>query len=167
VFDADKLEKIVTNLLSNAYKFTPAGGKVVLSAAVQEKDAMHGMLQLSVSDTGIGIPAGQVSRIFERFHQVDTSTTRDYEGTGIGLALVKELVDLHGGTISLESSQGAGTTFSLTLPLARWCLLQSPNRTSFCPSGQSIRLFPCLTPGRKQWHGASTVRKKRLFMYSW
>jgi DNA-binding response OmpR family regulator len=85
---------------------------------VQEKDATHGMLQLSVADTGIGIPAGQVSRIFERFHQVDTSTTRDYEGTGIGLALVKELVDLHGGKISLESHEGSGTTFSLALPLA-------------------------------------------------
>ncbi len=111
-FDADKLEKIVANLLSNAYKFTPAGGEVVFSAKILEKEATYCKLHITISDSGIGIPAEQLPRVFDRFYQADASATRGYEGTGIGLALVKELVDLHGGIISVESSQEKGTTFS-------------------------------------------------------
>jgi signal transduction histidine kinase/DNA-binding response OmpR family regulator/streptogramin lyase len=116
-FDADKLEKIVVNLLCNAYKFTPAGGEVTFSARVSEKDATYCKVHLTISDSGIGIPAEQLPRVFDRFYQADASATRDYEGTGIGLALVKELVDLHGGIISVESSQEKGTTFFVRLPL--------------------------------------------------
>jgi signal transduction histidine kinase/DNA-binding response OmpR family regulator len=116
-FDSDKLEKILTNLLSNALKFTPADGKVVVSAVVLPQNAFWRNLQITVQDTGIGIATEGLSRIFDRFYQADPSTTRVHEGTGIGLALVKELVELHAGTIKAESTPGAGTTFVVTLPL--------------------------------------------------
>ncbi len=112
-FDPDKLEKIVYNLLSNAIKFTPLEGTVTLHAAVDSPS----QLRLSVSDTGLGVPADLRDKIFDRFYQVDDSNTRTYEGTGIGLALIKELVELHGGTIALDSEEQRGTSFTLTLPL--------------------------------------------------
>jgi len=112
-FDADAIEKILTNLLSNALKFTPHGGTVdvILSSAAV------GSAQLVVKDSGPGIPADQIEHVFERFFQVDESAARSQPGTGLGLALVKELVELHGGSISAESS-GTGTTFAATIPFA-------------------------------------------------
>ncbi len=115
IFDRDKLEKILSNLLSNAYKFTPSKGEVHFSVAA-ERDDTHCLLMIQVQDSGIGITQEQLPRIFERFHQVDTSSTRAYEGTGIGLALVKELVELHCGQISVESTAAQGTTFIVRLP---------------------------------------------------
>ncbi len=115
-FDVDKMEKIVTNLLSNAFKFTPATGKVEVNVIYQ----VHGTspsLVMEVNDTGIGIDAQKLPRIFDRFYQADDSPRRDYEGTGIGLALVRELVELLKGNIGVESEAGAGTCFRLTLPL--------------------------------------------------
>ncbi|MEM6845594.1 MAG: ATP-binding protein [Bacteroidota bacterium] len=112
-FDPDKLEKITYNLLSNAIKFTPIQGTVSIHASV-EADAC---LRLSVSDSGLGVPEVLQDKIFDRFYQVDGSNTRAFEGTGIGLALVKELVDLHEGSITLDSAQQQGTTFIVTLPL--------------------------------------------------
>jgi signal transduction histidine kinase len=116
--DANKLEQILSNLLVNAGKFTPAGGQVRLSVVVQATEAGNCALQCAVQDTGIGIAPAQLPRIFDRFYQVDSSPTRHHEGTGIGLSLVKELVELHGGSITVESTEGAGTLFSLQLPLA-------------------------------------------------
>lgn len=115
IFDADKWEKILTNLLANALKFTPSGGQVVLALTPQTTD----QVVLQLTDTGTGIAARHIPYIFDRFYQVDSSQTRAYEGTGIGLALVKELVDLLGGTITVQSRTEAptGTTFTLTLPL--------------------------------------------------
>ena len=120
LFDADKWTKIITNLLSNALKFTPAGGQV--SVTVEQPqfiEATPSQLQLQVADSGIGIPAQHLDHIFDRFFQVDDSRTRAYEGTGIGLALVKELIDLLGGTICVQSrtEPPTGTTFTLTLPI--------------------------------------------------
>jgi signal transduction histidine kinase/DNA-binding response OmpR family regulator/streptogramin lyase len=109
-FDADAIEKILTNLLSNAIKFTPSGGAVHVSVA-----KLNGSPRLLVRDTGPGIPADQIDRVFERFYQVDESTTRAQPGTGIGLSLVKELAELHGGSIAVESSNGE-TTFTATIP---------------------------------------------------
>jgi signal transduction histidine kinase/ligand-binding sensor domain-containing protein/DNA-binding response OmpR family regulator len=161
-FDRDKLEKILTNLLSNAFKFTPEGGSVAVSIQCHAErseesraapntgrddersrsmtQAAHDTLRLrpaqttsgaalrvtregyvtiTVSDTGIGIPADQLDKIFDRFYQVDASQTREQEGTGIGLALTKELVELHHGTISVRSEVGKGTEFTVRLPLGR------------------------------------------------
>ncbi|QKZ14740.1 ATP-binding protein [Spirosoma sp. KUDC1026] len=115
MFDRDKLEKIVVNLLSNAFKFTPKGNEVRMSVHYSITGE-SGMLTLTVQDTGIGIAPEHLARIFERFYQVNGQTTRSHEGTGIGLALVNELVKVLKGTIDVVSAQGAGTTFTVTLP---------------------------------------------------
>jgi signal transduction histidine kinase/DNA-binding response OmpR family regulator len=115
--DSQKLEQIVSNLLSNAAKFTPSGGQVQFTATVQEASAGNFALHISVQDTGVGIGPAHLPRIFDRFYQADPSATRSYEGTGIGLALVKELVDLHGGQVRAESTVGTGTTVWVQLPL--------------------------------------------------
>ncbi|WP_162339817.1 hybrid sensor histidine kinase/response regulator transcription factor [Cyclobacterium salsum] len=117
LFDTDKVEKMVSNLLTNACKFTPAGGEVMLEVKADRPDSAQGSLNISVHDTGVGIPKEMVSRVFERFFQADLSLTRAYEGTGIGLALTKELVELHGGTIRVDSIPGEGSHFLITLPL--------------------------------------------------
>ncbi|MFQ5569295.1 MAG: two-component regulator propeller domain-containing protein [Rhodothermales bacterium] len=113
-FDADKLEKVISNLLSNALKFTPKHGKVRVNV-LEVMDESGSFVEVRVKDTGQGIPDEELPFIFDRFHQVDTSMTREHEGSGIGLALAKELVELHGGTIDVESESGFGTTFIVRL----------------------------------------------------
>lgn len=109
--DRDMWEKIVLNLLSNAFKFTLEGSVTV---NLREED---GSAVLSVADTGTGIPESELPHLFERFHRVENARGRTYEGTGIGLALIQELVKLHGGTVRAESSLGQGSTFRVTVPL--------------------------------------------------
>lgn len=117
LFDAGQFEKIVFNLLSNAIKFTPKGGKVTVALnVIPQSEGKHNML-LKVSDTGIGVPADKLPKVFNRFYQVDETSTRAYEGTGIGLALSKELTELMGGTIKIESVPEAGTTFYVSIPV--------------------------------------------------
>jgi PAS domain S-box-containing protein len=108
--DVEMWEKIVLNLLSNAFKFTFEGTITVTLAEVGER------VILSVADTGIGIPDAELPRIFERFHRMDGAKGRSYEGTGIGLALVQELVKAHGGKITVRSDAGTGTTFYVEIP---------------------------------------------------
>ncbi|MGD0893903.1 MAG: sigma 54-interacting transcriptional regulator [Terracidiphilus sp.] len=108
--DRDMWEKIVLNLLSNAYKFTFTG-----EVALTLKPA-GGAVELQVRDTGVGIPEEHREQVFERFHRVESTQARTFEGTGIGLALVQELVKLHGGTVRVESAVGAGSTFTVTIP---------------------------------------------------
>src|SRR6185437_5799712 len=110
--DVDKLDSVITNLMSNALKFTPDGG-VVEVKVVRQDDRVC----VYVRDSGIGIAPADHGRVFERFVQLDGSTSRRYSGTGLGLALVKELVELHGGSIQLESEVGLGTTFWFELPI--------------------------------------------------
>lgn len=117
LFDADMIEKVLTNLLFNAFKFTAPGGKVNLRVSVLSEATEQSKLELIVQDTGIGISEEQIPHIFERFYQVDTSAIRAYEGTGIGLALVKELVELQEGSISVSSTVGEGSTFKVMLPI--------------------------------------------------
>ncbi|MEX2401222.1 MAG: two-component regulator propeller domain-containing protein [Rhodothermales bacterium] len=114
VFDADKMEKVISNLLSNAFKFTPTGGRIRVVVRQLDDDA-----EITVRDTGEGVAAEDVPRVFDRFYQVEYSSTRQHQGTGIGLSLTKELVELHGGTITLESERGFGSTFTVRLPLLR------------------------------------------------
>jgi signal transduction histidine kinase len=109
--DRDMWEKIVLNLLSNAFKYTRQG-RIKVSLSHDGSRAT-----LAVADTGVGIPERERSRVFERFHRIEGVQGRTYEGTGIGLALVKELVQLHGGVVSVESVPGAGSTFSVSVPL--------------------------------------------------
>ncbi|SAK45896.1 response regulator [Caballeronia ptereochthonis] len=112
--DRDMWEKIVMNLLSNAFKFTFDG---VIRIALRTS-AEQG-IEMSVRDTGIGIPENELGRVFERFHRVAGAAGRSVEGSGIGLAMVQELVKLHGGTIGVESRPGVGTRFTVTLPAPR------------------------------------------------
>jgi PAS domain S-box-containing protein len=108
--DRDMWEKVVLNLLSNALKFTFDGS---ISVRVR-RDGDHAVV--TVSDTGIGVPSAEISRLFERFHRIESSYARSNEGSGIGLALVQELVNLHGGTIAADSTEGVGTAFEIRLP---------------------------------------------------
>ena len=109
--DRDMWEKIVSNLLSNAYKFTFEGEVAVALRAIP------GFAELVVRDTGVGIADDQISRVFDRFHRIEGTRARTFEGTGIGLALVQELVKLHGGTVSARSAFGVGSTFTVAIPL--------------------------------------------------
>lgn len=112
--DAGRLQQVVGNLLSNAIKFTPAGGAVSVNLAVQPKYAV-----ITVADTGEGISVEFLPFVFERFRQADGSTTRVQGGLGLGLAIVRHLVELHGGTVTAESlGIGSGATFTVTLPLS-------------------------------------------------
>jgi len=112
--DKDKVEKIVNNLLSNAFKFTPEGGNIDFTVEKLIKEA-----EIRIADNGVGIPKERIDKIFDRFYQVDGSHTRESEGTGIGLALTKELVELHKGKIKVESKEEEGTTFTVLLPLGK------------------------------------------------
>jgi signal transduction histidine kinase len=107
--DRDKLRQVVINLLSNAVKFTDAG-RIVLSARHKAQQ-----ITISVADTGIGIPADQLGRVFEEFSQVDDSSTRAHAGTGLGLAISQRLVLLLGGKLEVQSTVGSGSTFSIVL----------------------------------------------------
>ena len=110
--DERKVKQVVLNLLSNAVKFTPRGGAVSLTAK-----RANGAAEIAVTDTGVGIAPADQETIFEAFRQVGTDVTRKREGTGLGLALTRRFVELHGGTIRVESAPGKGSTFTVTLPL--------------------------------------------------
>jgi signal transduction histidine kinase len=109
--DRDKLEKIVLNLVFNALKFTPAGGRVDLRAEKHGDEVI-----ITVADTGMGISEKNLPHVFDRFWQADGSSKRKYQGVGIGLALVKELVEIQGGKVVVASQEGKGTTFTIHLP---------------------------------------------------
>lgn len=117
--DSGKIKQILYNLLSNAIKFTPTGGSITLTAARSDGE----FVQLSVRDTGPGIPPDKLETIFEKFHQLDSSTTREHAGTGLGLAITKDLVSLLGGDIQLQSRLGEGTTFIVRIP----CTVAQPS----------------------------------------
>ncbi len=119
--DEAKFKQVMYNLLSNAIKFTPDGGKVFVTAAIQNGNAGDSFLQIAVTDTGIGIKADDQERVFKEFEQVDSSYGRQQQGTGLGLALTKRLVEMHGGKIRVESAgvEGKGSTFTFSIPLPK------------------------------------------------
>ncbi|HEY3109038.1 MAG TPA: HAMP domain-containing sensor histidine kinase [Chloroflexota bacterium] len=112
--DPDRLRQILMNLVGNAVKYSPAGGQVLVAA----RPSPDGSIELSVSDQGLGIPADEVDRIFDPYQRVNSTATRRIKGTGLGLYIVRHLVELHGGTIRVESAVGRGSTFSVALPSA-------------------------------------------------
>jgi len=127
-FDPDKLEKILNNLISNAFKFTPEGGTVKVEVRLDQTGTVPskpGHLLITVEDSGKGIPENQLEKIFDRFHQVEEAKEFETMGTGIGLALTKELVEVMHGKITVESQAGKGTTFSLDIPLGKDHLKES------------------------------------------
>ena len=166
-FDKDKVEKVLYNLLSNALKFTGAGGKVTVSlsrvpdAEVHPGAAGQGeageYVRIAVQDTGRGIPQDQLTKIFDRFYQIDGSATREQEGSGIGLSLVKELVSLHRGTLHVESRPGEGACFTVNLPLFLTCPAESKLLEVAEPQPVPVRTLPEAAKGETV--DAEPVRK--------
>jgi PAS domain S-box-containing protein len=140
--DERRIKQILVNLLSNAVKFTPAGRCIGLEVA---GDVEEQVVHFTVWDTGIGIPAEQVPRLFQPFVQLDSSLARQYEGTGLGLALVRRLTEAHGGSITLASEVGQGSRFTVSLP---WCPIQEPG--SPAGAGDPAAAPPPGTPGSMQ-----------------
>jgi CheY-like chemotaxis protein/two-component sensor histidine kinase len=175
--DHDKLEKVVLNLVFNALKFTPAGGRVELRAEKRGEE-----MTLIVADTGMGISEKNLPHVFDRFWQADGSSKRKYQGVGIGLALVKELVDIHGGKVTVESQEGKGTTFTVRLPYQAAEPAQTPKpeaapetapaeaaRGSTGTSEEWLanlyrraELFPALTPVQESLRPVETSRNGSL-----
>ncbi|MDH4092091.1 MAG: ATP-binding protein [Cyclobacteriaceae bacterium] len=118
-FDPDKIEKIVVNLLSNAFKFTPSGGSIGVVMTVENENA-----RIDVSDSGIGMSVNEIDQIFDRFYQIDESSLREYEGFGIGLSLVREITELHHGTVAVSSEPGKGSCFTVRIPMGKEHLTQ-------------------------------------------
>jgi signal transduction histidine kinase len=130
--DAERLRQVFVNLVDNAVKFTPKGGRVTVRSRVTEgaldDDGEEGgallapvrrVVEIAVSDTGIGIPSAERAKVFDAFYQVDSSSTREFGGTGLGLSIVKRIVDAHGGSVRNEANEPTGTTFIVTLPSAQ------------------------------------------------
>jgi len=127
--DRVKLGQVFTNLLTNAVKFNRDGGRITLAG----RPTAGGFVEIEVADTGIGIPQEEQERIFERFYQVESGPRRRYEGTGIGLSIVRDILRLHGGSIRVHSVPEEGSTFVLTLPMAR----RAPTGESRPPAGRA------------------------------
>ena len=109
--DPEKIGWVVSQLLDNGIKFTPSGGSVVISL----KEEGHNLVVLTVTDTGIGIPSNKIKEIFEPFHQLDGSSTRHFGGTGLGLSLVRQIVEVHGSLLDVQSAEGKGSVFKFPL----------------------------------------------------
>nr|WP_246513686.1 response regulator [Azospirillum picis] len=135
--DRDLWEKIVLNLISNAFKYTLRGEVAVTLEAVR------GAAVLKVRDTGIGIPEAELTRVFDRFHRIDGQVGRTHEGTGIGLALVKDLTTVHGGTVTVESRIGEGSVFTVSLPFGRAhiALADAGGETAQAPTATRAGIF--------------------------
>jgi signal transduction histidine kinase/DNA-binding NarL/FixJ family response regulator/ligand-binding sensor domain-containing protein len=149
-FDVEKIEKVMANLLDNAFKYTPEGGKIILSATknpAKSEEFTRGFLKISVSDTGIGIPADKLPYIFDRFYRAGSHDELKYRGTGIGLALVEELVKLHRGKITVRSSEGEGTEFTVLLPLGKEHLQSEEIMAAENLPGYNLQYIPSIKPG--------------------
>lgn len=109
--DSEKIGWVINQFLDNGIKFTPSGGSVMISV----KKEGNNLVLVSVSDTGVGIPSNRLKEIFEPFHQLDGSSTRHYGGTGLGLSLVRQIVEAHGSLLDVQSVEGKGTTFKFPL----------------------------------------------------
>lgn len=130
--DKEKIEEVIDNLISNAFKFTPLNGKISLTID-KEKSGFSENAVVKISDTGIGIPEDKLQHIFDRFYQADSSATKQFEGSGLGLAIAKELVELHGGSISVSSKLNSGTSFSIRLPIDEIILNPAEAEQSIIP----------------------------------
>ncbi len=153
-FDGDKLEKILTNLVSNAFKFTPSGNDIKITLKYISEDGNDAPLfaEISVQDTGRGIPAEKLARIFDRFFQVSDSDTREQEGTGIGLALTKEMVELYRGEAHVESEIGVGSTFTVKLPISK-VLFKEDEIAKVASGEEHIPVKPIFEPAEPDKRG--------------
>ncbi|MDQ0916559.1 cell wall metabolism sensor histidine kinase WalK [Paenibacillus sp. V4I5] len=113
--DADQLSQVWMNLLGNAIKFTPSRGKIQI-----QLEPLNDRIRIRIQDSGMGIAASDQERIFERFYKADASRHRETDGSGLGLAIVRKIVELHHGTIELQSEIDIGTLFIVTIPILRY-----------------------------------------------
>jgi signal transduction histidine kinase len=123
--DEDKIGWVMHQLLDNAVKFTPNGGKIFIQANISQGDII-----IAVIDTGIGIPEDRISEIFDPFHQLDSSMTRQYSGTGLGLSMVQRIIEAHGSQVRVESTVGRGSRFEFTLPTLHQAIQEMAARQS-------------------------------------
>ena len=129
--DERRIRQVLINLLNNAVKFTPIGGTVALNVSIESDNTYSSLIRLAVVDTGIGINHTDLAKLFQPFMQVDTALNRQHHGTGLGLALVKGMVEMHGGTIQVRSEVGVGSQFIVDLPIPRSEI--DPNIAGFAP----------------------------------
>jgi signal transduction histidine kinase len=155
--DRDKLEKIILNLEFNALKFTPAGGRVEISAGREGEQ-----LVLRVADTGVGIKQEDLPNVFTRFWQADASSRRKYQGAGIGLAMAKELTELQGGTVAVQSGVGVGTTFTVRLPFIRPMEVPRPDPQANAPAAEMPSGAADMTPAPGEEWLANLYRRAEL-----
>ena len=141
--DERRLRQVLINLLNNAVKFTPAGGTVTLRATSLATESEGSWVRLTVSDTGIGIAPEHLERLFKPFVQIDSTLNRQYGGTGLGLALVQRIIDLHGGQVQVSSEVGVGSHFSINLPWAAFSTLPM----QVCPLATAVTSLPTSIPG--------------------
>jgi two-component system phosphate regulon sensor histidine kinase PhoR len=113
--DGERIKQVIINLLGNALKFTPQGATITIGGALVTET----MIEATVADTGVGIPADEIGKVFEKFYQVKGGALKKPKGTGLGLAIVAEIIKLHNGAITVESEFGKGTTFRFTIPVWR------------------------------------------------
>ncbi|MEM6315809.1 MAG: ATP-binding protein, partial [Planctomycetota bacterium] len=158
--DPSRFERVVLNILSNAIKFTPAGGSIEVSWERADGEAL-----IRITDTGCGIPEADIPHIFDRFHQVDASQTREYTGVGIGLALAQELMHAHGGSISATSAVGTGTTFTVRMPLAA-AGIEADNHAAprVASSDDPMRDLLLTAPAAKQTEPVDADERKPLVL---
>jgi signal transduction histidine kinase len=154
--DENRLQQILLNLVSNALKFTERG-RVVVEAYPKPDE---GLIVIAISDTGIGIESSKKDRIFESFEQADGSTARIYGGTGLGLAITRRLVELHGGTIDVDSTLRKGSTFTFTLPIAQG---KPQNETSMGELNRVVQEEPSNKPEEESQSGISTPPEENAF----
>ncbi|PSN12559.1 hypothetical protein C7293_19670 [filamentous cyanobacterium CCT1] len=141
--DELRIRQALINLLTNAVKFTPDGGKIIVKA--YPNGSTTDTCNIAVIDTGIGISPDNIQKLFQPFVQIDSALNRQYEGTGLGLALVKRIVQLHGGQVSVNSTVGVGSCFTLTLPLAPCSQPQFPSVASTtAPLYEPAVFTPCI-----------------------
>jgi CheY-like chemotaxis protein/anti-sigma regulatory factor (Ser/Thr protein kinase) len=143
-----RCRQVLINLLSNAVKFTPEGGSITLDVRVVEQQPQP-QIVFSIIDTGIGIAAENINKLFQSFVQIDSSLSRQYAGTGLGLALVKRIVELHGGSVSVESEVNRGSCFAVSLP--------------FDPSARMV-MPPLLSPLTLEPDQTPSLRPKALIL---
>ncbi|MCG3110823.1 MAG: response regulator [Candidatus Manganitrophus sp. SB1] len=152
--DEGKVKQILLNILGNAIKFTPAKGSVQLQVRAGRLGRARA-IEISIRDTGIGIPTHALSKIFDEFQQIDGSYTRDYPGTGLGLAITKRFVDILGGEIHVESRSGSGSTFRVSIPIPEERDVQPPPIQTFSSSEMTARAdailnIPALSEGAEE-----------------
>jgi len=157
-FDRDKLEQIIYNLLSNAFKFSEQDESVVFEASHEA-----GELKIQVSDTGIGIPSEKLPFIFDRFYQVDGSITKDKEGSGIGLSLTKDLIELMDGTITVSSEEGKGTFFTVQLPIEKIETHRQEN-SEVVENGRSVPMIDTEKAKTFEWGKADNRKVPKILL---